>query len=190
MKDLFLKLVAIGTILVILLALFLPRPSCLREGFQGRQAYQPAYPEFVGRKVAVVRAPPVPKDPETVYFVVGADGTLARDPVLPWAGLPSGHVIQEFQRRFGARSVVSDTANKKRKDRVTVVVEAGSGKVRRVHIPRRWAMAPNVVDLVSRKYSSRLAVALNPAPGTRFSRKTLVLQAGKDGRALSATVRG
>lgn len=189
MTDLFLRLVAIGTILVILLALFLPRPSC-REAFQGRQAYQPSYPEFVGRKVAVVRAPPAPKDPETVYFVVAADGTLLRDPVLPWVGLPSGRVIQEFQRRFGARSVVSDTANKKRKDRVTVVVHAGSGKVKRVHIPRRWAMAPNVVDLVSKKYSGRLGVSLNPAAGTRFSRKTLVLQTGGDGRVTSATVKG
>ena len=142
---------------------------------------------LINRKVAVVRAiPPKPqRDPAAVYFRVDPQGVLLEDPRLPWVGQPVSDTIAAMQNAFGVPTVESKTQDVKRDAKVVVVHDQRTNLTRKVNLPRRWAMPPSIIKLVS-PGQPKLGVAINPAKGTRHARKTLVMVTGQDGKVVSA----
>lgn len=185
--DIVVRVVALAAIAVIVVALILEKPAPTKEMLTVMSRINEEANKLVGRKVVLVEAMPrkADRNPSTVYLV-HAKNVLQANPILPWEGLPVQQVVKEFQRKFGAKNVVTDTQIRKRSDKVTVVHDPRTMVTKRVVVPRRWSMpAPRARVMSSKR---RVGVAINPTTNV-FLKSTLVLVTDKNGIVTSASIK-
>lgn len=174
-------MVVVLVIVAVMVVTSRPRP---REPFQQRSTF----PDVVGLRLRLVKGPSGLTDaakmssPDLVV-AVRPNGTLMERIVIPYAGRPVGVIVRKFQGMYGPSHVVTSEQDRKDPNKVVVIHDIHTKKTKNVHVPTRWSVPPDFLDVP-------LGTAIISSASSKASSKGPVLQldVGASGLVATATL--